>query len=95
MGKGWRENGERGNQGEEGSRLAARKLAEILEGISGNFGKGSKMKKWSKEWVESIIQLLNDPFGDYDRMRKELKNGIFWDRKERSPKCVNGEMTFW
>ena len=34
------------------------------------------MERWSKEWVESIIKLLdewgNDPYGDYDRMRKEL-----------------------
>ncbi len=36
------------------------------------------MERWTREWVESIIWLLHDPYGDYDRMRKELVEGVFW-----------------
>lgn len=42
------------------------------------------MERWTREWVESIIQLLNDPYGDYDRMRKELAEGVFWSNFEKS-----------
>lgn len=42
------------------------------------------MKRWTREWVESIIQLLNDPYGDYDRMRKEWEKGVFWSNFEKS-----------
>jgi len=41
------------------------------------------MKRWSREWVESAIQILNDPYGDYDRMREKLKNGTFWKEIKR------------
>jgi len=41
------------------------------------------LEKWTREWVESIIQLLHDPYGDYDRMRKELKEGVFWSNFEK------------
>jgi len=42
------------------------------------------LKRWTREWVESVIQLLNDPYGDYDRMRKELAEGVFWSNLEKS-----------
>lgn len=40
------------------------------------------MERWKKEWIESIIMLLNDPYGDYDRMRQQLKDGMFWKGRE-------------
>ena len=44
------------------------------------------MKRWSKEWVESVIQLLYDPYGDYNKMRKELKSGTFWKKRIKNKK---------
>ena len=41
------------------------------------------MERWTREWVENVIELLHDPYGDYDRMRKELEKGVFWSNFEK------------